>query len=643
MPNTASQSPHPVLRILHLEDNATDAELMRALLESEGVNCTIKRIETREAFQTALEEEPFDLIISDFTLPSFDGVSALTFARQKKPELPFIFVSGTIGEEAAVQSLRHGATDYILKDRMSRLPASVRRVVQEALARTERRRAEEKIREQAALLDRARDAICVTDLEQRIFYWNKGAERLFGWSAPDIANKNANELLLRGNTRSALAALKELIRNDEWQGELQKFSKDGRENIVESRWTLLRDDSGLPKSILMIDTDVTEKRQIEAQLLRTQRMQSIGALAGGIAHDLNNVLAPIMMAAQLLKDDSAGEENRRMWETVKASAQRGSEMVKQILTFARGVGGGSKKLQVKTLVTEMLKLAQDTFPRSIRIQSNVAGRLDPIQGDATQIHQVLLNLCVNARDAMPNGGTLRIDAENVVLNKKLIPMIPGPVSGRFVVVTVEDTGCGIRPEFLNKIYEPFFTTKEPGKGTGLGLSTVLTIVKAHEGFLEVASEVNKGTTFRVYLPAAVTADTAFVKTGLPAVQMGRGETVLLADDEVALLEITKSTLEAFNYQVATARNGAEALALYRQRSREISVVVTDLMMPVMDGAALIKELRKIEPQVKIICVSGLGSKAKLPDITQLNPHAYLAKPYSTEKLLTTVFDTIIGT
>jgi len=433
-----------------------DAELVRTMLESAGINCSIKRIETRAAFQESIEWESWDLIISDFTLPSFDGMSALILARKKEPELPFIFVSGTIGEESAVESLRHGATDYILKDRMSRVAASVRRAVEEAQGRAERRRAEEKIREQAALLDQAHDAICLTDMEQRVLYWNKGAERTFGWSAQELMHQNFGERLFRRDDKRPLEALKQLIRSEEWHGELTKIGKEGQEIIVESRWTLLRGEDRQPKSILVIDTNITERKRIEGELLRVQRMQSIGALAGGIAHNLNNVLAPILMVAHMIRDELASEDSRHMLDTAAASAQRGAELVKQIMAFARGVSGDLKVLQVRHLLEEMIKLVRDTFPRCIQIQTKIAGNLHRIQGDATQLHQVLLNLCVNARDAMPQGGTLRIEAANADLENRQTAMLPEAVSGPFLVLSVADTGSGIPAEVIDKIYEPFF-------------------------------------------------------------------------------------------------------------------------------------------------------------------------------------------
>jgi len=270
----------------------------------------------------------------------------------------------------------------------------------------------------------------------------------------------------------------------------------------------------------------------------------------------------------------------------------------------------------------------------------VAMKLYPVCGDATQLHQVLLNLCVNARDAMPRGGVLRLEAANIELDRRQTAMLPQPVSGKFIVLSVTDTGCGIPAELRERIYEPFFTTKEPGKGTGLGLSTVLAVVKTHRGFVEVASDVGRGTVFKVFLPAATTAETSFIRTGLPAIQAGRGETILLAEDEVAILEITKETLETFNYRVLTAANGSEALASYREQWRQITVVVTDMSMPVLDGAALIRELRKIRPEVKVICVSGLGSKERSTEIAELKPQAYLTKPYTTEKLLNTLHEII---
>jgi two-component system cell cycle sensor histidine kinase/response regulator CckA len=491
----------PTLRILHLEDNQTDAQLVRELLDAEGINCAVTCVKTREAYEQALETEKFDLILTDFSLPRFDGLSALALAREKRPETPTIFISGTMGEEAAVRCLQQGATDYVLKDRLARLPSAVRRAVAETEEMALRQKAEDKIREQAALLDKAQDAIMVRDLEDRIIYWNKSAERLYGWSAEEVVGRDATQFFCVGDSPQHKRACQHVLEDGEWVGELRQLTRTGKPIIVESRWTLVREKAGVPKAKLIINTDVTERRKLEAQLLRAQRLETIGALAGGIAHDLNNVLAPILIGTQVLGAEPLGGDARKVLETMRARAQRGAEMIQQILSFARGVGGEPAVLDIKNSLAEVQTLAGETFPRSIRIQVKVPQQLYAVKGNATQLHQVLLNLCVNARDAMPNGGSLCLAAQNVALDKTITRWQPEPVSGPFVRISVSDTGHGIPPELLDQIFEPFFTTKELGKGTGLGLSTVLGIVKSHGGFLDVASAADKGTTFEFYLPA----------------------------------------------------------------------------------------------------------------------------------------------
>ncbi|HWF18224.1 MAG TPA: ATP-binding protein, partial [Verrucomicrobiae bacterium] len=489
------------LHIIHVEDNPYDADLARALLNNAGIACEATCVKTPEELQEALNRPELDLILSDFSMPKFDGLSALRMSRKSRPEVPFIFLSGTIGEEVAIESIKEGATDYVIKDRMSRLPFCVRRAVREAAEASERRRMEERIREQAALLDRAQDAICLNDMSQQILFWNRSAERLYGWKAWEAMGRNCNQLLFQDDLTAPSEALRNLIRKGEWQGELHQITKDRRRIIVESRWTLLRNEGGEPKSILIINTDITEKKQIEAQFLRTQRLETIGALAGGIAHDLNNALTPILMAGSLLRKELPTGDGARLLEMMIGSAQRGAEMVKQILSFSRGVGGTPVPLQVQSLVNEMAQLARKTFSRSIKIEANIAEDLPEVTGNATQLHQVLLNLCVNARDAMPQGGTLTIETSSITLKGATLPDGRRSDPGVYVLIKVSDTGHGIPPEIREKIFEPFFTTKEMGNGTGLGLSTVMGIVKTHGGFLDLTSQVGQGTTFKVYLPS----------------------------------------------------------------------------------------------------------------------------------------------
>lgn len=498
----------------------------------------------------------------------------------------------------------------------------------------ERKRAEEKISEQAALLDIATDAILVRDLNNQILFWNKGAERLYGWKTEEALGKNANELLYKKTSPQLEAALHSVLVVGEWYGELHKVTKSGKEIIVESRWTLVRDREGKPKSILSVDTDITQKKQLEAQFLRAQRLESIGTLAGGIAHDLNNVLAPILMSAQLLQMKISDERNQRLLKTLETNAKRGAALVKQVLSFARGVEGKRTILQVRHVLSEIQHIVKETFPKSIDFYTNIASDLWSISGDATQVHQVLINLAVNARDAMPDGGTLSIEAENIVIDENYARMHLDASVGSYIVITVADTGTGIPPEIVDKIFEPFFTTKELGKGTGLGLATVVGIIKSHGGFVNVYSQVGRGTEFKVYLPASEGTQTQHTEELEPPT--GNGELILLVDDEAAICETTKTSLETYAYKVLTATDGIEAIALYAQHKDEISVVLMDMMMPVMDGPTTIRMLQKINPEVKIIAVSGLASSDKVSVAMGAGVKAFLSKPYTAQDLLKTI-------
>ncbi|HEU4931727.1 MAG TPA: PAS domain S-box protein [Pyrinomonadaceae bacterium] len=501
---------------------------------------------------------------------------------------------------------------------------------------TERKRAEEQIREQAELLDQAQDAILVRDLDQNIMFWNKGAEKIYGWTAEEVIGKNAEELLFKDRPRQLDVARQAIIQNGEWKGEVRQTQRDGVEIVVESRWTLVRDEQGRPKSILVINTDVTEKRRMESQFLRAQRMESIGTLAGGIAHDLNNVLSPILMAIDMLQLKTTDESSKKWLDVLRANAERGGNMVRQVLSFARGVEGERLALQPKHLIKEIVKILRETLPKSIEINFHVPNDLWMISADATQMHQVLMNLCVNARDAMPEGGSISIRAENVSVDENYARMHIEAKAGRFVVINVADTGPGMSPDIQSRIFEPFFTTKEMTKGTGLGLSTAMTIVKSHGGFINVYSELHKGSQFAVYLPALAmpgAVDAAAARTDLP---LGHGELILVVDDEESIREITRATLETFGYTVLTASDGTEALALYADKKNEIAVVLTDMVMPFMDGPATIRALQRMNPKVKIIAASGLGIGQRAGEGVLEGVSVFLNKPYTAEKLLKTL-------
>jgi nitrogen-specific signal transduction histidine kinase/ActR/RegA family two-component response regulator len=403
--------------------------------------------------------------------------------------------------------------------------------------------------------------------------------------------------------------------------------------IVEGHWTLVRDATGRPRSILALDSDISEKKALEAQVLRAQRLESIGTLAGGIAHDLNNVLSPILMATEVLARNTSDEGSHRMLQAIRTSALRGGEMVSHILAFARGVDGERAPLEPAGVLRDVEKIIRDTFPKNVEVRFEIPHDSWPVIGDATQLHQVLLNLCVNARDAMRYGGTLRLSVEHCILDESYARMHLEARVGRYVVLTVADTGMGMPPEILDKIFDPFFTTKDAGKGTGLGLSTSNAIVRSHGGFINVYSEPGRGSVFRVYLPAAL-EPVVRQEGAMPVRAMaGYGERILVVDDEPSVREVTQAVVEAHGYRAVVANDGAEAVALYALDPKSIDAVVTDVRMPLMDGVATVRALRRINPAVKVILTSGF-SEPSSDGVLREQPPIFLKKPYAAEQLLT---------
>jgi len=496
------------MRILHLEDSANDAELIEDVLRREWPLCTIERVSTRAAYEEALQRAEFDLVLSDYSLPDFDGLTALELARTRCPGRPFIFLSGTIGEERAVDALKRGATDYVMKNRPSRLLASVLQAFARADDRERQRVAEARIREQASLLDKARDAICVTGLDLRVTYWNARAAELYGWTTVEALGQDLRALVFAPDDDRFTEARDRLLATGEWSGELRTRHRQGGTILVESRWTRVDDPGGGPDSILFLNTDVTERRRLETQLLRSQRLESIGNLAGGIAHDLNNMLAPIVMACNLLQIQLTKPEELSLVGTIENSAQHGAALIRQLLAFARGAEGSRAELSVAAAMTDLEMLLHSTLGRRIELKIRSAPGLPPILADVTQFNQVMINLCVNARDAMPGGGCIEIATTQIDLDETATRAHPGVAPGPYVQIAVADTGVGIPPEIIDHIFDPFFTTKANDKGTGLGLSTVRGIMKGHQGFIVAESTVGTGTTFFLYFPALVRAATA---------------------------------------------------------------------------------------------------------------------------------------
>lgn len=508
---------------------------------------------------------------------------------------------------------------------------------------TERKAAEAALRESEerfrAVVENIHEVFWMVDVrDRRMLYvspsyatvWGRPPEELY---ANSMTWLEAIDPADRERVAAAAAAKQAAGTYDE---QFQIVRPDGSRRWIRDQAFPVKNPRGEVERIVGIAEDVTERKNLEAQFLRAQRMEAIGTLAGGIAHDLNNILAPMLMAAGLLKDNTSDPRDREMLEMVERSAHRGADIIRQLLTFSRGVEGARMPLQPRHLLKEMSGIIRETFPRHITLVEKVAADLAPVVADATQLHQVLVNLCVNARDAMPEGGTLTITAGNVMLSAEEVQARPGVKAGPHVLIKVADTGSGMPPEIIERIFDPFFTTKDIGKGTGLGLSTVLGIVRSHQGFITVYSEVGSGSAFRVYLPAVPKTMADSATPFAEKLPHGGGELILVVDDEETIREAIQRVLESHNYRVLTARNGKEAVTAFLRQREEVNLVLTDVMMPEMGGAALVRSLRLLNSRIKIIATSGLEPEGKRGELAVLGVATILPKPCGPQELLNAI-------
>ncbi|MFZ5495993.1 MAG: response regulator [Verrucomicrobiota bacterium] len=636
------------MKILHLEDNARDAALVRDLLSVDWPDCVIEVIATRDDFLAALAEGGYDLIISDYQLPGFNGLEALQLVRERAPEVPFVFFSGTLGEERAIEAVRAGAADYVVKDRMQRLPVAVQRVLRENREQLALRRAEEALAHEQYLLrmlmENMPDHVYFKDAQSRYISASRSLARRHGLEPAGLKGKTDFELFAKEHAQQVFADEQRIMLTGEpvVDKEEKETWRDGTVTWVSSTKLPLRDASGRIIGTFGVSRDITEKKKLEEQFLRAQRLESLGMLAAGIAHDLNNILAPVLMGAPLLRTRASHPSDLRVLNTIEASAGRGAALVRQILSFAHGAGGDQVLIQPKHLLRDITGLIEQTFPKNIVLEERIPNDLWTVLGNPTQLHQVLLNLCVNARDALaPRGGTLRLAAANHRLDAAAARAEGvGTKPGSYVVFEVSDTGTGIPPEMIERIWDPFFTTKGEGKGTGLGLATVRGIVVNHEGFVQVESRVGEGTTFRVFLPASEQAAAGPAVVTAPSFEVrGQGELVLVVDDEESIRDLASAALSRFGYRVLAAANGNEAMALYMPRAAEIALVITDLAMPEMDGHELAQALARLNPGVKILFMSGatIGEEQTLPPGAQI-----LMKPFAVDSLTAAVHGALVG-
>jgi two-component system, cell cycle sensor histidine kinase and response regulator CckA len=627
-----------LLRILIVEDSAQDAESIVRHLVHAGYNPDWVRVDGEAAYREQLPSG-LDVIFCGRPLAHFGSEQALQILHESGLPIPLIIVSGVADEESAVNAIREGASDYLLKTRLARLGRAIEHAIEQCRLRYEHRtmmealvHAEVRYR---GLFENAVEGIFQATPEGRLITANPALSRVLGHESPAEAIGMVDDIL--SQLCPETSQLQELRAGLEKHGlvtgfETQAICRDGRRPWVSLNCRCVRSPTGTLHLEGTVE-DITERKKLETQLLRAQRLDSLGRLAGGIAHDLNNILLPILISPGLLRDRLKDELSRDIVDSIEVSARRGADIVRQLLTFSRGSEGERVPVQLPGLVDEMLSIMRETFPKSINLRSTIPAEVWSVRGDETQLHQVLLNLCVNARDAMPGGGDLLLAVENCEVDEAMARANAGARPGRHVLLRVSDTGTGIAPEHLDKIFDPFFTTKAVGQGTGLGLSTVLGIVASHGGFIQLESVVGGGTQFRIYLPACAQLEiNGPVPT--PDGPVGHGELILLVDDERAVRHATRLMLECHGYRVVEARDGEDALERFQQYGTEVSLAVVDLLMPRMDGVELIRQLRLLPGYCPpIVAMTGVGQSPLVAQLKKLGDMPILEKPFTAEALL----------
>ena len=664
------------LNILHLEDDPSDAVLIRETLEHEGIEADVHRVSSRGEFVSAIERGEADLILSDYALPQFDGLSALAIARRVTPDTPFILVSGTLGEDAAVESLRSGATDYVLKTRMNRLAPAVRRAVEELEQRRSRRAVERALERERkflrALLESLESGVMACDQDGALTLLNRASRELCGGGGDAGASEqwpgdcrlmgpDASTPLGPDQTPLVRALRGEIIRHDE----ITITPPQGPARFVMASGQPIVDDSGTRLGAVVTLQDVTERRHLERQLRQSQRMEAMGRLAAGVAHDFNNLLTVINGYCHLARSrpQDVNEIAPHLDEIAKAGA-RAADLTRQLLAFSRQQVLEPRVLDLGGVIAEMEKMLRRVIGADIELVCRSGRDLGRIHADVGQTEQVLLNLIVNARDAMEQGGVITIETENLEVDRDganlpasgtvqgngpgrprdPMPNTPDVPAGSYVTLTVSDTGCGMDAETVSRIFEPFFTTKEAGRGTGLGLSTVHGIVTQSGGHIAVHSEVGRGSSFRIYLPrakdGAETADPAVVS---PPPTSGT-ETILVVDDDQVLLHLVSEILTLQGYTVLQAGSGHAALGLLADRGRRIDGVVTDVVMPGLSGREVAQRLASQWPDLPIVFMSGYLAESPDQVGSMLGARvAFLQKPFTPELLLARVRAVLDGT
>ncbi len=631
------------IRVLILEDSPADAELVERELRRGGLDVVPLNVTAKGAYVRALGEFRPRIVLADYSLPDFDGITALRLARERGHEMPFILVSGTVGEELAVEALKLGATDYVLKGRLERLVPSVRRALREAEELNRRRRAEQALRASEerfrVLLDTAPYAVVVVDQAGRIVLVNPRVREFFGYEPNELVGETLETLVpetLRSvherHRREYLRdARPRLIGRGRY---LPARHRDGR--IFSAEISLTPVPSAMGEQLVMATVvDVTEREQLETRLRQAQKMEAVGRLAGGIAHDFNNLLTAIRGYAELVATDLASDDARhRDIEQVIRAADRGADLTRQLLAFGRRQMLQPEVLDLNALMADIAPMLRRLIGEAIELRTVLDPTLGRVHADRSQLDQVLVNLAVNARDAMPDGGTLTIETANVELDEDFAATHASAMPGPHVLLAVSDTGVGMDSETQAHLFEPFFTTKAPGQGSGLGLATVYGIVKQSGGHVWVYSEPGHGSTLKVYLPRSVAEASGTAQPEPESVLAAPGGTgtILIVEDDESVREFARRTLEGRGYTVLTASNGAQALELAATHASPIDLLVSDLVMPGMHGRELASRLTELRSGLRVLFVSGYSESAVIRGGVLEPAVAFLPKPFTTDAL-----------
>jgi PAS domain S-box-containing protein len=625
------------LRVLVVEDRDDDLVLLLEELRRSGYQVTHTRVETEAALRLALTTGAWDILLSDFSLPTMTAHHVLAAAKELRPDLPCIVISGTVAEESAVDVLRAGARDFVVKDRMMRLVPAIERELRESSDRSRLKQSEESLRQMRERMQFALETVGVGTWEANLrtgaMSWSDVMERLHGLEPGAFAGTcdafvalvhRDDQDAARGLVRGAAANAADL------RVEYRTCRPDGSTHWMAAIGRTVRDERGPPVRAAGVALDVTAQKQLEDQVRQAQKMESIGNLAGGVAHDFNNLLTVILGECEITAmQQPAGGEVTQSLDAIRGAAISAAALTKQLLTFSRRQVVSPRLFDLNDAIKSFSKILRRLVEESVRLDFQLAPAAQPVRADPAQIEQVLLNLVANARDAMPDGGLVTITTSEVTSNG-VPPPSPLP-PGHYVQLSVSDTGTGMSPDVQARLFEPFFTTKPVGSGTGLGLATVHGIVKQSGGHIAVQSTLGKGTTFTVHFPAAsrTAEDAASASDG--ANVLDGSETILVVEDNTALRSLTERILRTHGYTVLGAANGTQAKRISEGHDGDIAAVLTDVVMPDHSGPALAESIRSRRPSTKVIYMSGYTAHHD-----RVAGHAFLQKPFTSKQLLATV-------